>query len=38
VRQIAGQGLSADEQYVFRDLLHRVRDNLRAEKLARAAQ
>lgn len=37
VRQIAGRGLSADEQYVLKDLLRRVRDNLRAEKIVRAA-
>jgi MarR family transcriptional regulator for hemolysin len=37
VRQVAGRGLSADEQYVLKDLLRRVRDNLRAEKTARAA-
>jgi MarR family transcriptional regulator for hemolysin len=37
VRQIAGRGLSADEQYVLKDLLRRVRDNLRAEKIIRAA-
>lgn len=37
LRQVAGRGLSADEQYVLKDLLRRVRDNLRAEKIARAA-
>lgn len=36
LRQVAGRGLSADEQYVLKDLLRRVRDNLRAEKVARA--
>ena len=36
VRQIAGKGLSADEQYVLKDLLRRVGDNLRVEKLVSA--
>src|SRR5262249_42868616 len=38
VRQVAGKGLTSDEQYVLKDLLRRVGDNLRAEKLVRAAR
>lgn len=32
VRQVVGRGLSADEQYVLKDLLRRLCDNLTAEK------
>lgn len=38
VRHIAGRGLSADEQYVLKDLLRRVRDNLKADKLTQTAR
>ncbi len=37
VRQVAGRGLTADELYVLKDLLHRVRDNLTAEKLIKSS-
>ncbi|MFO0918962.1 MAG: MarR family transcriptional regulator [Planctomycetaceae bacterium] len=33
VRQTAGRGLSADEQYVLKDLLRRIGDNLKSERL-----
>jgi MarR family transcriptional regulator for hemolysin len=33
VRQAAGRGLSADEQYVLKDLLRRLGENLKSERL-----
>lgn len=38
VRLVAGRGLSADEQYVLKDLLRRVGDNLAADKHVRVAR
>jgi MarR family transcriptional regulator for hemolysin len=35
VRQVAGRGLSGDEQYALKDLLRRVYENLSADKLVR---
>lgn len=35
VRQVAGRGLTSDEQYVLKDLLRRVGENLTAEKWER---
>ncbi len=38
VRQAAGKGLTADEQYALKDLLRKVSENLSAEKLVRASR
>ena len=38
VRQVAGRGLTADEQYVLKDLLRRIGENLTAEKLERVSR
>ncbi len=36
VRQAAGRGLSLDEQYVLKDLLRRLGENLKSERLEQA--
>ena len=38
VRQVAGKGLNGDEQYVLKDLLRRISENLNAEKLVQTSR